>query len=440
MAAEPRAFVNANIELLAPIAEGAMGSVWVAFHHRLQIRVAVKFVSARLGEHTAEALARFEQEASTASQIKSPHVVQVFDSGISQEGWPFIVMELLEGENLGERLRRAGRMSLQEAATVMAQVARALTKAHALGIVHRDIKPDNIFLCRTDELASSPGQSPLGITCKVLDFGIAKQTQLPQMGGLTTDGKLVGTPEYMSPEQVLDDRVVDFRADLWALAVVTYVSLTGRLPFEGRTLGQLCINLVQRTPPAPSTLRGDLGPGVDAYFQKALARDPTQRFPTARAMAESFAALVDAPGFVIDLGGNTGLAVTREEGELRRVLSTPPPGPRRGTRWAIATGVVGALAVAGVGFVALQGVGGRAGALVPAIGGVVGGAAAVRPAAGEQPAEDDDFAIVPSTAGSEGRRGAPSPHPPATAASSRPAPPPPSGESPPRRGKEELGF
>jgi serine/threonine protein kinase len=294
--------VTDSIELVAPIAEGAMGKVWVAYHHRLRTRVAVKFVHERVvGDDAREALARFEQEAAMAAQIKSPHVVQTYDSGFSNEGMPYIVMELLEGHSLGDRLRTQGPLGWGDATAVVAQVARALTKAHELGIVHRDIKPDNIYLCRSDE----------GIFCKVLDFGIAKQTRLPSMGGLTTDGKIVGTPEFMSPEQVLEDRPVDFRADLWALAVVMYVSVTGQFPFQGKTLGQLCLNLVNRRPPAPSTLRVDLPPGADEWFARALSRDPSQRFTSAREMAMSFAAALGTPSLQPDLQSPTLLASTR---------------------------------------------------------------------------------------------------------------------------------
>jgi serine/threonine protein kinase len=295
MRASPGQWVTESIELLSPIAEGAMGKVFVAFHHGLRTRVAVKFVSDELAESTPEALARFQLEASASSQIKSPHVVQTFDSGVSQFGAPYIVMELLEGESLGDRLRRAGPLSLAEAALVLQQTARALNRAHALGIVHRDIKPDNIFLTHSDE----------GILCKILDFGIAKQTRLPAMGGLTTDGKLVGTPEYMSPEQVLEDRPVDARADLWALAVVMYVSLTGQLPFQGRTLGQLCLNLVNRPPPPPSQLRLDLPSFIDGWFARALHREPVRRFDSAREMALAFRGDGDTP--LIDVGSITSL-------------------------------------------------------------------------------------------------------------------------------------
>ncbi|MBM4376882.1 MAG: protein kinase [Deltaproteobacteria bacterium] len=317
MTPTPGAWINESIELVAPIAEGAMGKVWVAYHHRLRTRVAVKFVHEKAaGEDSGEALRRFEQEAALASQIKSPHVVQTYDSGATSDGEPYIVMELLEGRSLGDRLRNEGPLGWSDAAVVVAQVARALTKAHELGIVHRDIKPDNIFLCRSDE----------GLFCKVLDFGIAKQTRLPAMGGLTTDGKIVGTPEFMSPELVLEDRSVDYRADLWALAVVLYVSVTGQLPYQGKTLGQLCLNLVNKRPPAPSLLRSDLPPGADTWFLRALNRDAKQRFGSARDMALTFAEAGGANAARADLQSPTLLAstVSSSLAPPRRSIAPPP--------------------------------------------------------------------------------------------------------------------
>ncbi|RLB62075.1 MAG: serine/threonine protein kinase [Deltaproteobacteria bacterium] len=296
----PNVRVTENIELIAPIAQGAMGSVWVAYHWRLQTKVAVKFVSDRLTEGTEEALARLEREATAAAQIKSPHVVQTFDSGVTSSGAPYIVMELLEGETLGARLTRAGPLGLEEAATVIAQISRAIGGAHDAGIVHRDIKPDNVFLCESDD----------GIFCKVLDFGIAKQTKLPAMGGLTTEGKLVGTPEYMAPEQVLDEGEADFRTDLWSLGVLMYKSLTGELPFSGKTLGQLCLNLVGTRPRPPSVLRPELPLWVDHWTERVLNRDPFKRFNSAREMATAFAARAI---------GDDGLTIREHAGSL------PPP-------------------------------------------------------------------------------------------------------------------
>ena len=326
-----------------------MGSVWVAYHHRLQIRVAVKFVSEKLaGEDINEAVARFEREASTAAQIKSQHVIQTFDSGVTNEGAPYMVMELLDGESLGDRLRRTGRLEMIEAAPIVAQVARALSKAHELGIVHRDIKPDNIYLCASEE----------GVFCKILDFGIAKQTQLPAMGGLTTEGKLVGTPEYMSPEQVLEEGDVGYRADLWALGVVMYVSLTGKLPYEGKTLGQLCLNLVSAKPAPPSSLRPDLGPSVDAWFARALARKADQRFSTAKELAATFIACVPEEQLAtagIDLGGLTQMTLRenteRNFGAAASRIVTLPPGRKLATPLLAAVVAIGVALLGAAGFV-----------------------------------------------------------------------------------------
>jgi serine/threonine-protein kinase len=287
-------YITDSIELIAPIAEGSMGNVWEAYHHRLKVRVAVKFVSDKLGENTPEALARFQREAAAASQIKSAHVVRIFDSSVSLQGAPYMVMELLEGETLGDRLQQERSLSLQELSVLLSQVGRALDKAHQQGVIHRDIKPDNIFLCPEEEESSV---QPF-FFCKVLDFGIAKQTQLPQMGGLTTEGKIIGTPEYMSPEQVLEEGELNRRADLWALAVVCYVALTLRLPFRGRTLGQLCLELADPRPEKASLLRPELSPRIDAWFARCFHRDPTHRFASAKEMSKAFGVVFDGSGRV----------------------------------------------------------------------------------------------------------------------------------------------
>jgi serine/threonine-protein kinase len=314
-----------------------MGKVWVGYHHRLKTRVAVKFVHEKItGDNPGEAIKRFEHEASTASQIKSPHVVQIFDSGVTAEGEPYIVMELLEGQSLGERIRTSGPLSWNEAATVIAQVARALTKAHEIGIVHRDIKPDNIFLCRSDE----------GLHCKILDFGIAKQTRLPAMGGLTTDGKIVGTPEFMSPELVLEDRMVDYRADLWALGVVMYSAITSQLPFTGKTLGQLCLNLVNKRPVAPSQIRADLPPGADSWFAKALHRQSEQRYASAREMAVTFAAVLGG----VTVSALASPTLTLDLDTQRQFAAAADPPTRQIRRRAISMRAV--LAIASVAAVA----------------------------------------------------------------------------------------
>jgi serine/threonine protein kinase len=274
----PGAKVGENLRLLRPLGQGGMGSVWVAEHLTLQTEVAVKFISAELTGQT-EAVVRFQREATAAAQIKSPHVVQVFDHGVTSGGTPYIAMELLDGEELSKRLERAGALPVAQVAEIVTQLCRALSRAHALGIVHRDIKPENVFLVESDG----------DLLVKVLDFGIAKRTQESALG-MTGTGMMIGTPYYMSPEQILSAKAVDSKSDLWAAAVVTYHMLTGALPFHEETLGGLCVAIERGVFRSPSSLRTGLPPEVDAWFARALARDPARRFATAKEMAEAFRA------------------------------------------------------------------------------------------------------------------------------------------------------
>jgi serine/threonine-protein kinase len=269
--------VTPNLRLLHLVGEGAMGCVWVAEHLGLDTKVAVKFISHTRPKDRPALVARFEREAKAAARIKSPHVVQVFDHGVMEGDTPYFVMELLDGETLGGRLRRAGAMSIGEVEQVVVQVCRALSKAHELGIVHRDIKPDNIFLVKGhDELL-----------VKVVDFGIAKHVE--QAGDtMTQTGALLGTPLYMSPERIKSARDADLSADLWGIAVVAYEALTGRPPFTGETVGALFFSICGDPPTPPSELREDVPAAVDAWFSRALRHELDKRFPTARDMASAF--------------------------------------------------------------------------------------------------------------------------------------------------------
>jgi serine/threonine protein kinase len=306
--------VTANVRLTRPLGEGAMGCVWVAEHLTLRTDVAVKFISAQIAGSDPQIMARFLQEASVAAQIKSPHVVQTFDQGVMGDGTPYIVMELLEGESLQEHLNRAGRVSLALAARILTQLSRALGRAHEIGVVHRDIKPDNIFLVPGDD----------GPFCKILDFGIAKQTALPAMGGLTSPGTMVGTPEYMSPEQVLSAKDVDFRADLWGLAVTVYHCITGELPFTAEALGQLCVKLLDGHFTPPSQLAAGIPATVDAWMTRALARPPAARVARAHARAASFTRIVaatqplDAELLLSATGTASGLPLLGGSGESQQ--------------------------------------------------------------------------------------------------------------------------
>src|SRR5262245_31536554 len=184
------AMVSPSVRLVRLLGKGGMGSVWVAEHLTLKTLVAVKFMAENFAQSPG-AVARFEREAVAAAQIKSPHVVQVFDHGVDESGVPYIVMELMEGEDLAHRLAAVGHLSPMQTAQIVGQVCKALSKAHAAQIVHRDIKADNIFLVQSDD----------DVFVKVLDFGIAKRHDDAPSSHLTSTGAVVGTPHTMSPEQ-----------------------------------------------------------------------------------------------------------------------------------------------------------------------------------------------------------------------------------------------
>ena len=270
-----------------------MGSVWLAEHLTLNTKVAVKFISDRLDPDDPEVLARFIREATAAAQIRSSHVVQTFDQGVMRDGTPYIVMEYLEGEGLGARLTRIGRLPVADVCRIVMQSAKALGSAHKAGIIHRDIKPDNIFLSTHDD----------DLHVKIFDFGIAKhrvdgdehQSRRAEVQlGLTNVGVMIGTPEYMSPEQVTSASQVDHRADLWALAAVAYVCLTGQLPFTGNDVGELCMRLLEADFVRPSVLRPELPPALDGWFERAFARSVDDRFQSARELAQALALIVPA--------------------------------------------------------------------------------------------------------------------------------------------------
>ncbi|MBM4360492.1 MAG: SUMF1/EgtB/PvdO family nonheme iron enzyme [Deltaproteobacteria bacterium] len=277
--------ITANIRLERPLGEGGMGSVWVARHEGLDTSVAVKFVSADVPPSLVPMLlGRFEREARAAAKIRSPHVVEVKDFGTLEGGVPFLVMELLEGESLGQRLGRTGVLEPREAAAVVTQVAKALAAAHALGIRHRDIKPDNVFLARAHD----------EIVVKVLDFGIAKTSELGDARReLTGTQSMLGTPDYMSPEQLLSPKDADDGVDLWSLAVVAYEMLTGQVPFVGETLAALSIAITTGRFAPPSRQRPELPSSIDAWFGLALHPNPAMRFATAKELATTFTGAVD---------------------------------------------------------------------------------------------------------------------------------------------------
>ncbi|MEY4545035.1 MAG: hypothetical protein RL685_1230 [Pseudomonadota bacterium] len=263
--------------LVQLLGQGGMGCVWHAQHLTLNAPVALKFIEAE--DLDAAALQRFLREARVAAALRSPHVVQILDYGIEDQR-PHIAMELLEGETLAARLGRLGCLDLQQVSRVIQQVSRAIARAHDEGVIHRDLKPENVFIVHNDD----------DELIKVLDFGIAKSTHdlLESQGGSATrTGTMVGTPHYMSPEQVEGAKSIDVRTDLWSLGVLAYRCLLGELPFTGDTIGSVALAICSRPLPIPSR-RGTVPAGFDAWFARACARDPDQRFDSARVAASEF--------------------------------------------------------------------------------------------------------------------------------------------------------
>jgi serine/threonine protein kinase len=269
--------------LVRPLGQGSQGAVWIADHLALNTHVAVKLIDPELAKRE-DARERFKREATAAAQLRSAHVVQIMDHGI-HDGQPFIVMELLDGEDLFERLDKRGRLSLRETSKIITQVCRALARAHAAGIVHRDLKPENVFLCNNDDEE----------IVKVLDFGVAKVTDPAKATMQKTGiGTLIGTPHYMSPEQVKGVSEVDFRTDLWAIGVIAYQCVVGDLPFDSEGVGDLLIKISIADPPVPSKVYPGASPVFDAWFAKACDRDRNKRFQSARELAEALARVVQS--------------------------------------------------------------------------------------------------------------------------------------------------
>ena len=279
--------VTPSVRLVSKLGAGGMGAVWIADHTALNTRVVVKFMLVGL-DSSASARTRFKREAEAASQVKSPHVVQTFDYGVTADGLPFIVMEHLEGRDLAAEIAARGALAPVTVIAIVTQVAKALTKAHAAGLLHRDIKPDNIFLCQSE--------SEDDLFVKLLDFGIAKSHAVEgeaELDAQTKTGQVIGTPFYMSPEQVTAQKIIDLRSDLWSLAVVAFEALTGHRPYDGPSFGALAVKIATGDQPRPSAANPALPPSVDAWFAQACAREPSGRFASARELADRLRAAFD---------------------------------------------------------------------------------------------------------------------------------------------------
>ncbi|MBI5512801.1 MAG: protein kinase [Deltaproteobacteria bacterium] len=272
--------------LVEKIDAGAMGEIYRGAHQLLGHAVAIKILLPQMARDKG-AVARFLKEARIAATLSHHNVVRVEDYGVSEDGRPFLVMELLRGESLARRLERSPRVPPREVLEILRQIAAALDVAHAAGIVHRDLKPENIFLVQAPEAGGA-------LRVKVLDFGVAKFTDTLSCGaGATASNTLVGTPRYMSPEQARSSRELDGRSDLWSLGMLAYEMLTGRHPFDGEAIAELLVAILTHRIAPPSAVEPSLNPAVDDWMAQALARNRVERFPTGAAMVAALAESLD---------------------------------------------------------------------------------------------------------------------------------------------------
>ena len=263
------------------LGEGGMGMVVAALHLELHELVALKLLHPGTTEN-AELVARMLREARAAVKLRSEHVARVTDVGRLQDGSPYIVMEYLQGSDLAAVIQQRGALEVQAAVDYVIQTCDAMAEAHSLGIVHRDLKPGNLFLTRDG--------SGLPMV-KVLDFGISKIRVSSFTGGLTQENALMGSPYYMSPEQMQSARSVDHRADIWSLGVILYELVVGRPPFAGQTMAELVLEVATHPCPSVRDQRANLPERLDQIVQRCLQKDPTRRYQNVGELVADLAAL-----------------------------------------------------------------------------------------------------------------------------------------------------
>jgi serine/threonine protein kinase len=340
--------ISGKYRLLRLLGAGGMGSVWAARNELTDRDFAIKFLHPKLADNK-EALHRFFLEARACGQVKHPAVVDVYDMGQAEDGSPYLVMELLEGEGFDQRLSRAGCFRPAEAATWIAFVARGLEEAHVRGLVHRDLKPANVFFALDDRGDVIP---------KILDFGVSKATGEGTDPGLvlTSTGAVLGSPAYMSPEQARGDTDVDSRSDVWSLGVILYESLTGKIPFDAANYNALMVEIITR----PHRSVAEVAPGVPAdlaqIIDEALAKDRARRISTARELADRLegvaSRITESPPVLYGMRTPTlagGSAIQRLPTTQNAWSEAPPDAARRRSTVALAVSLsVMAFAVSGL--------------------------------------------------------------------------------------------
>jgi serine/threonine-protein kinase len=292
------------------IGTGAMGAVFAATHEALGRQVAIKMM---WKEHldAPDLVSRFFNEARAAARIESEHIARIFDVGQTDNGSPFIVLELLDGADLAQTLESRGPLPVPELVGWILQALEGIAEAHSMGIVHRDLKPANLFLAHKRDGTS---------IVKVLDFGISKDQRTSAGPALTVTTTMLGSPAYMAPEQLRDARTADARTDIWATGVVLYELLSGGLPFRASNVADLCVAILEHDVAPLESHRPDVPPGLDVVVRRCLARDPAERFPDVAALAEALAPFASP--------ADSDLAAER----IRHLLRTVRCGPLQDTR------------------------------------------------------------------------------------------------------------
>lgn len=302
----PGEIVDEKYILIRKIGEGGMGTVWVAHNSVLDVHCALKMIEAG-SKQVAE---RLLDEARAAARLGHPAIVRVLDYGETGRGDPFIAMELLDGEDLAQLMERQGRLPEVEAVQMLLPIAHALAAAHAKGIVHRDVKPENIFLARDDVATTQP---------KLLDFGIVKVEHSNRR--LTMDGSVLGTPDYMSPEQAKGEEI-NGQTDLWAFGVVLYELVAGRRPFDGDNYNALMFAIINAEPKSLSEY-GVADPELSAIVQRALRKDQAERWPSMRDLGEELALWLESKGLSDDITGTSLRRSWLADTESKRIELPP---------------------------------------------------------------------------------------------------------------------
>jgi serine/threonine-protein kinase len=312
--------IAGKLRVVRLLGMGGMGAVYEVEHEFTRHRRALKMLHRELLSHPS-IVARFLREASAAGHIGNPHIVETFDAGTLDTGEPYIVMEMLHGETLDARLARLGRLPLGELVDILGQACDAVDAAHAAGIVHRDLKPENLFLL-------DPDGRPF---VKVLDFGISKfDATLTGSHGTTKEGTALGTPFYMSPEQVNGDKNLDARTDIYALGVILYECSSGQRPFVADALPRLSVLIHEGTPPSLLEREPALPPAFVDVVSRAMAKDKNQRFASAHELGVALA----------PFGAQALNATLPESALVRRAITSRPPSRRVSSRPSVSPAVI----------------------------------------------------------------------------------------------------